>query len=254
MRKLLNHLVVFMICCPTVQQAVSQQLTATEIIRRADEKFNGEKTSQGEMSVQIVRPSWERTIVCKYWAKGRDYSLTLVTSPAREKGHSFLKLKNELWTWNPTISRLIKLPPSMLSQGWMNSDYSNDDILKESSLLLDYSHQMAGEGLHEGTACWKILLIPKDNAAVVWGKIIKWISKDEFLMLKSEYFDEDGVLVKTESAYDIRMMDDRRLPTRIEIIPAKEKGNKTIVRMLSVKFNRDLGDAFFSQQNMKTVK
>ena len=103
---------------------------AMEIIRKAEEKFQGETSSQSEMTMKIIRPAYERTIQLKNWTKGRDLSLTLVTYPAREKGQTFLKVENDMWNWNPQINRMIKLPPSMMSQGWMGSDYSNDDILK----------------------------------------------------------------------------------------------------------------------------
>ncbi|MFA6599226.1 MAG: outer membrane lipoprotein-sorting protein [Ignavibacteriaceae bacterium] len=226
---------------------------ATEIIKKADEKAKG-SSSIASMTMKIVRPTWERTISFKSWGKGFDYSLTLVTAPAKEKGQTFLKRKNDLWSWNPTIERMIKLPPSMMSQGWMGSDYTNDDILKESSIIVDYKHTLIGSDKIEGKDCYKIKLIPKENAAVVWGSVIKWITKDSYLQLKTLYFNEDGELVKTEIASDIKKMDDREIPTRIEFIPEDNKGNKTIVILDSVEFNAAMSDDFFSQQNMKKLR
>ena len=115
---------------PLFQVLTAQQLTATEIIRKADEKFNGELSGYSVMSMTIIRPTWERTVEFKSWSLEDDYALTLITAPAREQGQTFLKRGNEMWSWNPAISRLIKLPPSMMSQGWMGSDYTNDDIMR----------------------------------------------------------------------------------------------------------------------------
>lgn len=81
---------------------------ATEIIRKADKKFRG-NSAKAEMTMTIVRPTWKRTLKFKTWVKGPDYSLALITYPAKEKGQTFLKLKNEMWTWNPKISRLIRV-------------------------------------------------------------------------------------------------------------------------------------------------
>jgi outer membrane lipoprotein-sorting protein len=226
---------------------------ATDIVRKADEKFEGEISSQSEMTMKIVRPAWERTVTFRNWSKGRDKALTLVTFPAKEKGQTFLKLGNDMWNWNPSINRMIKLPASMMSQGWMGSDFSNDDVLKESSLVVDYTHILKGTEMIENYDCYIIELIPKSEAAVVWGKIVMWISK-EYFQLKSEYYDEDGYLVKTETAYDIKKMDDREIPTRFIIQPAEEKGNQTIVTMNSVRFNQPIQDNFFSQQNMKSIR
>ena len=227
---------------------------AREIIRKADEKMQGEETSQSTMTMTIVRPAWQREITFKSWTKGRDYSLALVTAPAKEEGQTFLKRETEMWNWNPTINRLIKLPPSMMSQGWMGSDFSNDDLLKESSIVVDYTHKIIGEEEIDGWDCYKIELIPLEDAAVVWGKIFKWISMEEFLQMKSEYFDEDNYLIKTELAYDIKTMDGRLIPSKFELIPEEEEGHKTVVVMDDIKFNEPIPDSFFSQQNMKRVR
>jgi outer membrane lipoprotein-sorting protein len=227
---------------------------AREIIRKADEKMQGEETSQSTMTMTIVRPTWQREITFRSWTKGRDYSLALVTAPAKEKGQTFLKRETEMWNWNPTINRLIKLPPSMMSQGWMGSDFSNDDLLKESSIVVDYTHTIIGEEQIDGWDCYKIELIPLEDAAVVWGKIFKWISKEEFLQMKSEYYDEDGYLIKTELAYDMKTMDGRLIPSKFELIPEEEEGHKTVVVMDAIEFNKPISDSFFSQQNMKRVR
>jgi len=227
---------------------------ATEIIRKADEKWTGEKSSQGEMTMKIIRPTWERTIEFKIWTLGRDYSMTLITAPAKEKGQAFLKRENEMWNWVPNISRMIKLPPSMMSDGWMGSDYTNDDILKESSIVVDYHHEILGSEKVNERDCWKIEMMPKENAAIVWGKVIKWVSKDGYLMLKSEYYDEDEYLVKTELGSDIKIMDGRNIPTQLEIIPADKEDQKTIVIINHMEFNVDLQESFFSQQNMKRLR
>jgi len=231
-----------------------QEPSPREIVKRADEKFNGEKTSISTMAMTIVRPTWKRTIEFKNWTSGRDYALTLITAPAKEKGQSFLKRRNEMWNWNPTISRLIKLPPSMMSQGWMGSDYTNDDILKESSVVNDYTHEIEGEEELDGRVCWKIKLVAKEDADVIWGHQVRWIDKRDFLFLKSELYDEDGYLIRTELGKDIRSMDGRLIPTRIELIPEEEEGQMTLLEIKEISFNDPIQEGFFSQQNMKRVR
>ena len=231
-----------------------QERSAKEIIRTADERFNGEETSISLMSMTIVRPTWERTVEFKNWNSGREYALTLITSPARDKGQSFLKRSNEMWNWNPTISRLIKLPPSMMSQGWMGSDYTNDDILKESSVVNDYNHEIIGEETIEGRLCYKIMMVAKEDAAVIWGHQIRWIDQKDLIFMKSELYDEDGYLIRTELGKEVKTMDDRLIPTRLELIPAEEEGNMTIVEIREIKFNTPIKESFFSQQNMKRVR
>lgn len=231
-----------------------QAQNAKEIVKRADDKMRGENSGISTMSMKIIRPTWERTIEMKSWGKGTEMTMVLITAPAKEKGQSFLKVGREMWNWNPTISRTIKLPPSMLSQGWMGSDYTNDDMINQRSIVVDYTHKIIGEEKIEGSDCHKIELIPHDDAPVVWGKIIFWITKTDDNILKSEYFDEDEYLVKTELGKEIKNMDGRIIPTVYEIIPADEEGNMTIVTMKSIQFNAPINDSFFSIQNMKRLR
>lgn len=227
---------------------------ATEIVKRADDKMRGEKSSYSEMSMKIVRPTWDRTIAFKSWTKGVEYSLVYIQSPAKEKGQTFLKRDREMWSWNPQISRMIKLPTSMLSQGWMGSDFTNDDLLNQRSIVVDYTHKIVSEEIVAKQLCYKIELTPKEDAPVVWGKIFMWISKDHDISMKIEYFDEDDYLMKTELAYELKEFSGRLIPAIMEIIPADEEGNKTIVTITNIKFNQHIEDSFFSQQNMKRVR
>lgn len=229
-------------------------LSATEIITIADEKFNGEESAVSVMSMTIVRPTWERTVEFRSWNKGTENSLTLITAPAKEKGQTFLKKGNEMWSWNPSIGRLIKLPPSMMSQGWMGSDYTNDDILKESSIVKDYDHEIIGEEVLEGRNCYKIRMTAHEDAAVIWGHQVRWIDRKDFLFLKAELYDEDGYLVRTETGSEIKTMDGRLIPSKIELIPEEEEGQKTIIEIKEIQFNAPIEDQFFSQQNMKRVR
>jgi outer membrane lipoprotein-sorting protein len=243
-----------MILSGNITSVFSQTMSATEIVRKADEKFKGEQSGYSVMTMTIVRPSWQRTVEFKSWSKKNDYALTLITAPAREKGQTFLKRKSEMWSWNPAINRLVKLPPSMMSQGWMGSDYTNDDILRESSVVDDYDHSIEGSESVNGHDCWKIKLSAKENADVLWGKQVWWIDKKEYISLKAELYDEDSYLVRSENASELRMMDGRLIPTILELVPAENEGYKTIVKIVEMKFNIKIDESFFSQQNMKTIR
>jgi len=245
-------LIAFLLIVCTVLSVTAQD--AREIVKRANDKINGEESSYGIMAMTIIRPEWERTLEFKNWTRGTEFALTLITAPARDKGQSFLKRSTEMWSWNPTISRMIKLPPSMMSQGWMGSDYTNDDILKESSVVDDYTHEIIGEEEIEGRVCYKIKMQAKEDAAVIWGHQIRWIDKKDYLFMKAELYDEDGYLVRTELGKDIKNMDGRLIPSVLELIPEDEEGYKTIVVIEGIEFNIPLEESFFSQQNLKRVR
>lgn len=234
-----------------ISQVYGQDMT--EIIRQADEKFRG-NSSIGQMTMTIERPSWKRTVSMKNWTLGNDYSLIYITAPAKEKGQVFLKRKQEMWNWVPNIERMIKIPPSMMMQSWMGSDFTNDDLVRESQMARDYSNRLLGEESIDGYTCYKVELIPHDDAPVVWGKVIMWISKEELHWLKAEFYDEDEYLVNTQILTDVKLMDDREMPTRMEMIPADEEGHKTIIVFDKIDFNVKIKESFFSQQNMKRIR
>lgn len=227
---------------------------AKEILRKADEKMRGINSSTGTMKMTIVRPTWKREMTMKSWSKGQDYSLILVTAPARDKGTAFLKREREMWNWQPTIDRTIKMPPSMMSQGWMGSDLTNDDLVKQASIIEDYDHTILGEEKIDGLTTWKIELIPSEDAAVVWGKVIMWVSQEEYLQLKTEFYDEDDYLVNTIYGKGVKEMDGQVMTSLMEVIPAEEEGNKTIIEYIDLKFDEKFPSNFFSVQNMKRVR
>jgi len=226
---------------------------ARQIIDKANQLMRG-NSSYMEATMKIIRPTWERTLSFKAWAKGTNYSIIYITAPAKEKGQVFLKRDNEMWNWVPSIERMIKIPPSMMMQSWMGSDMTNDDLVKESSVVEDYSHKILGEEMIKGYDCYKLELIPKEDAAVVWSKIVSWISKKEFITLKNEYYDEFGDLINMEVLSKIKDVGDRTIPTYFEIIPLEKEGNKTTMEFEVIKFNIPLKDDFFSIQNMKRIR
>jgi outer membrane lipoprotein-sorting protein len=227
--------------------------SALEIVKRADDKMQG-NSNKSEMTMTIVRPDWQRQITMKGWALGREYSLILVTGPARDKGQAFLKRKNEMWNWQPSIDRVIKLPPSMMLQSWMGSDFTNDDLVKESSVVEDYNHALKGDSVIEGRKVHKIEMIPKPNAPVVWGKVIAYIDKREYNQLLVKYYDEDEELINTLVLSEIKTMGGRSLPTKLEMIPADNPKQKTVIEYAALEFDIGLKEDFFSMQNMKRVR
>jgi outer membrane lipoprotein-sorting protein len=231
----------------------SQNPDPKEIVRKSDELLRG-RSNYAEIKMTIHRPKWERNLKMKSWAKGSDFALVYITEPVKEKGQVFLKREGEMWNWLPSISRTIKIPPSMMMQSWMGSDMTNDDMVNESSIVNDYDHKILGEEVLEGYSCYKIEMIPHEDAPVVWGKIITWISTEKFFSLRNEYYDEDDYLVNVETLTNIKDVGDRTIPTKFTITPIEKKDHYTVMEFENIRFNDPIEDGFFSQQNMKRVR
>jgi outer membrane lipoprotein-sorting protein len=226
---------------------------ATEIVTRAEQRLRG-KTNIAETTMRIVRPDWSREISLKSWESGRGLAMILITAPARDAGTVFLKRGSEVWNWLPSIERIIKIPPSMMMQSWMGSDFTNDDLVKESSVVSDYTHAIVGDSSIEGHDCYVIELIPKPEAAVVWGKLRLWITKDNDIELRIEYYDEGERLAREMRLSDVRRMGGRLIPTVLEVRRPDKPGEETMLRYRSVEFDRPIPDGFFSEQNMKRLQ
>jgi len=225
---------------------------AREIVRKADLKARGE-TSITDMSMKVVRPNWSKEMRLKAWTKGNKLAMIQILSPAKERGIVYLKRGKEVWNWIPSIERTVKMPPSMMSQSWMGTDFTNDDLVKEFSILEDYVHALLGEENIGERMCYRIQLIPKPEAAVVWSKVMLWIEKAELVMMKAEYFDEDNVLVNRMLVNEVGQLGGRLLPTIIEMTPMDKKGQKTIITNHTIEFDRQVADEFFSVNQMQKL-
>lgn len=224
-----------------------------EIITKMEDRMRGESAYM-ELEMTIVRPKYTRTMAMKSWSLGQDYSLIFLTAPAKDKGTAFLKREREIWNWVPTIERMIKLPPSMMSQSWMGSDFTNDDLVRETSMIDDYTYAYLGNEDVGGFSCHKIEMIPKPEAAVIYEKVLVWVEVNEFFQMRAENFDEYGDLANHVEFSDVKMLGGRRLPTTMTLIPADKPGNQTVITYKAMEFNTPIEKSFFSIQQLKRLR
>jgi len=229
---------------------LSQNISAIDIVKKTDSKLRG-NSSYSEMTMTILRPTYKRSISMKIWTMSDEYAIIKILSPAKEKGQGYLKREKELWNWIPSIDKLIKMSSSVMSQSWMGSDFSNDDMVKESSMGNDYTHKLIKEEKIRESNSYKIEMTPKPSSAVVWGKVYVWIDKKEFVIIKIENYDEENILVQTIDYFDLKTFGDRKLPSRMEMVPNDKKGQKTIISTTKADFNIKIDKSFFSQVNLK---
>lgn len=227
--------------------------SAFDIVQKSDQAMRG-KSSYSEATMKIVRPDWSRSMTMKSWTKGTELSLVLVTAPAKDKGSASLKRHREMWNWVPSIERVIKIAPSMLSQSWMGSDFTNDDLINQSSIVVDYQHQLLQSETFDGDKVWVIDALAKPDAPVVWSKVRLWISQTSFLQRKVEFYDEFDQLVNVLTTYDVQTLGGRDVATRMEMQPIDKPGNKTVLITHEAQFDFDIDDDFFSQQQMKALR
>ncbi|MDB2581481.1 outer membrane lipoprotein-sorting protein [Schleiferiaceae bacterium] len=239
----------FLLLCFTTA-ALAQN--PTSILQKAEAKLSGADVA-AEVSIRTVRTRWERTMEAKIWNQGLDKTMILVTGPAREKGTVFLRNGDDVWHYVPGIKKIVALPAAMV-QSWMGTDFTNDALINAGSLAEDYNPTLLGIESVNGTKCFKIALAPKADAAVVWGQVITFISVDQFLQLRTEFYDEDDYLITTLEATEIKSFSGTNLPSKLRITPADDEGNFTEMTYKALNFNPTFAEGFFERSNMKRVE
>ncbi len=223
---------------------------ARELVKRTDLALRG-RTQQGKARMTVRTPDWERTLEMDYWSVNPDKSFILIRAPAKEAGTSTLRLGSNMWNYLPKVERVIKIPPSLMLQPWMGSDFTNDDLVKESSLVNDYTHRVTGEMVEGGDDCYQVLATPRPDAPVVWGKLVLAVRKSDSLPRKEEFYDEKGRLVKVLTYEDIRRAGDRNFPMRWKMVSLTKPGHETVLVYQDLKFDATIPERVFTQRNMK---
>jgi outer membrane lipoprotein-sorting protein len=208
------------------------------------------KGSFAKVEMTIHRPDWQRTMTIDAWTKGVSMSVFFITAPPKDNGNGTLKKDREMWMFNPKVNRVIKLPPSMMSQGWMGSDFSNNDIAKSDTLINDYDHTLESVEIVDGFKAYTIKSIPKPAAPVVWG-MQKVKVRDDLIVLSQEYYDEDFELVKFMTTMEIRVAGDRLYPMVWRMQKADTEDEYTQLDYKRLEFMDDVPDNLFTLSNLK---
>ncbi len=217
--------------------------------------FNYMRGSASISTVDMIihRPGWERSMTIKAWTKGEKKSFFVITAPPKDNGNGTLKKGREMWMFNPKINRVIKLPPSMMSQGWMGSDFSNNDLAKSDSLINEYVHRVVGTEMLDGKKVYLVESIPQPAAPVVWG-MQKLKIREDFIMLSQEFYDEDFRLVKAMTTDNIQMIGGKLFPKIWKMQKADTDDEYTLLEYKALLFKEDLPDRLFTLSNLKNPR
>ncbi len=231
-----------------VQLIIGQ--TAEEIVKKAEDAVKGE-TAHGTIKMTITTPDYTRTLEMESWWVGNKKALIVTKSPRREAGNKTLKIGNEMWSYLKNTQTTIKIPPSMMLQSWNGSDFTNDDLVRESNMVKDYNQKIIGEEKIAGKECWKIQLDPKPDAPVVWGKIYYWVRKADYLPALVQYFDENGKMIRYMTYTDIKDFHGRKLPAEWTMYSKTKKGHSTQIEIEDMRFNVNIPSRIFSFQELE---
>jgi outer membrane lipoprotein-sorting protein len=233
-----------------VKSVMAQQPNADEIVRRSDNAVRG-KTQEGNLTMTVKTPDWQRTLELRYWAVNPDKTFIRVTGPAKEAGTGTLRLGSNMWNYLPSVERTIKIPPSLMLESWMGSDFTNDDLVRESSIVKDYDHRMDGEATEGGDACYRIVATAKPEAPVVWGRVLLFVRKSDSIPRREEYYDSKGKLQKVLTFDEIRPTSGRLYPMLWKMVSVNKPGHETLMRFTKLVLDRPIPNSIFTQENLR---
>lgn len=250
MHRLKFLLLLWLSFCVALPTAAARE--PQEIVRAAFDHYRGH-ASRSTVEMVIHRPSWQRSMTMDAWTRGTSDSLIRITAPAKDEGNGTLKVGRDMWTYNPKVNRVIKLPPALMSQAWMGSDFSNNDLSKTDSILNEYIHTLAGTETRDGHTVYVIKSMPKPEAPVIWGMQMLEI-RDDHVILSQEFFDEDLKPVKKMTADDIQMLGGRIFPKIWKMEEHGQDDQYTLLRYHRLEFLDDLPARLFTVQELKTLR
>jgi outer membrane lipoprotein-sorting protein len=237
----------------TAKTATAKTATAKTAIEKV---MHSEFQSQGDsmsalVSMSVEHDNAKRDLKFRIWQIGHDKALIKILTPTKDKDTGSLRIKFDLWQYLPNVSRVIRIPSSMMLQSWMGSDFTNDDLVKASSQSRDYTHTIEGEDKIGDETVVKIICTPKPDAPVVWGKIRLWLRAKDDVPLRQEFFNEHGDLLKRLDGSDVKTIGKHNFPTHLVMFNLSKPGNKTIMDFSEVKFDENISEAVFTQENLK---
>jgi hypothetical protein len=209
---------------------------------------------RSESSIAVARlivttPRQERTLDMKIWTKGEEKALIVIEAPPREKGTATLKVDRNLWNYLPRIKRTIRIPPSMMLASWMGSDFTNDDLVRESSYSKDYTYELVGPS--DAPPGWLVRFIAKPDIVGLWNRFELVVSQDGRIPLAARYYDRRDELARTMLWSDVCVFDGKRIPSRMVLLPQDREGHKTEMIYLELEFDVDLPDSTFSLSRLE---
>jgi outer membrane lipoprotein-sorting protein len=227
--------------------AAAPALDPAAILDRVDDLYRA-NSSHGVLTMKVVTSHWSRALELEVWSKGKDESLIRITSPAKERGTTTLKVGANIWNYLPNVKRVVKVPSSMMGGSWMGSHFTNDDLVKVSRMSKDYDVTV-----DTGAPADRVVLLctPKENAAVVWGKLVVSVRRADLMPLSIVYYDEHGKLARTLTFSDVTRMGGREIPAVTRMVPADKPGESTEIRYQSLAVDVPLPADLFSLRSLQ---
>lgn len=175
------------------------------------------------------------------------------TSPTSIDGTSFLYWENEgrdddQFLYLPALRRVRRIAGNQKDKRFVNTDYTYEDMQKRK--VDEDVHKVLRSERFKNDDCWVLESIPKVSENSQYGKRVIWVVKDNYVPVKTEYFDKKDRLIKVFTGKGLSKIDGIWTVTMSEMQDLKRK-HRTLMKTVSMKYNSNIPDKVFTREYMK---
>jgi len=218
-----------------VGSALAQGLAPEEILERVKEAWQPE-SFHARVALEVQEGEDVRRWEFEVWSEGKK-ALIRVLFPEEEAGSGYLVLEDEVWYYSPDVGVSIRLPELALAEGAFGGAAALEDIFRGT---LTEECEVSSRPRDGG---WLLVLTPKPEAPVVWGRL-ELIVREDFALLEMRFFDQRGELLRTVRAKEFIEVDGKPFPTVVEI--AEADGDRTVERIIAPEIGVAIPDGVFT--------
>lgn len=219
---------------------------AHAILDRMVENLRG-GGQRATLELTVEREDETRSYLLEIVSDGTERSFTRVVEPPRDAGQAFLVDGDELFVYSPRLGRVLRLPPSGRSDGFLGSDLSYDDLAGDE--VRDAYDASVVERRDDAVV---LSLTPHPTAATPYGELRFTASLPELAPRELVYFDQRETPVKRLTLSEFRTGEGGRIvPTRFVVEDLTEGGGRTIAQWTDLELGVEPPDRCFTQQALE---
>ncbi len=240
--------------------------TASEILAKVEEgSFFG--TGSGSLYISLAVRIEEAGAppafyAFRVWAKefpdGTTRTLLLYAAPELVAGTLYLahtpkEGQGRIWLWLPDLEILKELVAEGERKGEFiaGSGITYDDVASGFSYREGYTPAIAGEEVVLGARAWQLELLAA-KAGQEWSRILLWVHKEAYIVLRAEFFDRTGKLVRVLSVPELVRDAVGLRPARL-LVEDRVKGGRATVE-IEERSAAEIPDAYFEPGNLGKLK
>lgn len=185
-----------------------------------------------------------------------DKSLTVFNKPRDVKGTAFLSYSHAVgaddqWLYLPSLKRVKRIASRNKSGPFMGSEFSFEDL--GSFEIKKYTYKYLGEEKTGDFESYRVEQYPTDKTSG-YSKRIVWIDKEEYRIVKVEFYDRKKSLLKTLTYSDFKQYLGKHWRANTSKMVNHQNGKETELKWNNYDFQTGLDEGDFNRNALKRIR